>query len=351
MRIGIFGSASDAQCKAVKDKLERHGAEVIIVESQALNLGKACSFDGETFYYRGESLDDVGCWYLRFIMSPLPPSFFIEDNYYLYRDWFIEYMRRRERAGFQLSWLLYLALKGIPVVNPPEHGSVIQLKPFQLAAAKAVGLTIPKTLITNDPLLVKDFVNETGQVVYKPSMGGGLCHSFIENDFKHLNKITAAPVTFQEFVSGTCIRATFIGDELVSSVLLPSGYLDYRADPDYNAGKQIYHQVELPKEIMNQCITLLRNCGLLFSGVDFILRENGSFVFIEANSSPIYLDIENKTQVPISERLACYLLRLSSEPQDYYKAVESAGRTKSFVSYGLPFGTDISIGGRYDAQG
>ncbi len=350
MKIGIFGSQNDSQCIAVKQHLENLGAETVIVESQALNNGEPFSFDGDDFYYHGKSLKDVGAWYLRYISSPSAPVFSLENEYLLYRDWFIDYMRQRENSGFQLSLLLYLSLKGIPVVNPPEHGGVVQLKPFQLAAAKSVGLTIPKTLITNSPTQVKEFIKNVGNVVYKPSMGGGLCHIFVEEDYKRLDDITSSPVTFQECIDGTCVRVTIVGDKIISSVLIPSNYLDYRADPNYNSGGQTYEHVELPEEIMSACLKLLKTCGLLFSGVDFILRSDGKFIFIEANSSPIYLDIEQKTKDPISRELALYLIKIANYPNLYKESLNQAKRTKTFVSYAYPFNPDISIGGPYERE-
>ena len=351
MRIGIFGSAADQQCQAVKALLEQRGAEVVLVESQGLNHGQAFWFDGEDYWAGGRRLSDVGSWYLRHVMSPLPPAFAIEDRYYLYADWYTEYMRRRERFGFQLSWLLWLGLRGVPAVNPPEHGSVVQMKPYQLAAAAAAGLAVPRTLITNSPQRVREFVAETGEVVYKPSMGGGLCHALDKSATARLDAIAAAPVTFQERVRGTSIRVTVIGQEVVSAVRIPTAELDYRASQEHAAGKQTYEPMDLPPELVQRCLRLMQLCGLVFSGIDFIQRADGSFVFLEANSSPIYLDVEQKTRTPITAKLADFLLRLASEPAGYRQYLtEVESRASSFIDYALPFdptrGTGTQRGGR-----
>lgn len=348
MKIGIFGSSSDSQCKHLSNTLNNLGCETLIVESSSLNTGTSFAFDSKDFIYKGINTKSIDAWFLKYIMSPLPPAFMIDSEYYLYKDWFVEYMHKRERLGFEMSWLVSLSLRGVPLVNPPEHGSVIQLKPFQLAAANDVGLKIPRSLITNDAELVKDFIKEVQGVVYKPSMGGGLCHSFVEDDFKRLNDILKAPVTFQECVEGTCVRATIVGDEIVSSVTIESQYLDYRADPNYNSGKQQYKEIDLPDDIKEKTFKLLKDCGLLFSGVDFIVNENNEFIFIEANSSPIYLDIEEKMKHPITEKIANYLIKLAYAPELYKQSLSEAKRTKSFTSYGMPFNPDISIGGPYD---
>lgn len=344
MKIGIFGSSDDVQCQALSQIIINKGAEVVIVESQALNEGKDVHFDGKNFYYQNQLLNDVKSWYLRYIMSPLPPAFEMSNRYYLFRDWFIDYMQRREKFGFQLSWLLSLKQSGIPIVNPPEHGSVVQLKPFQLHAAQNVGLNIPKTLITNNPTRVRKFVEEVGSVVYKPSMGGSLCRIVDQSTLQDLDLIIKAPVIFQKKEEGTSVRLTFVGNEMVSAVAIPSQSMDYRSDPVYSGGGQIYQRVSVPLEIIEKCRKLMQQCGLLFSGIDFIMKEDGSFIFLEANSSPIYMDIEQKTQNPITLKLADYLFKLGNEPEWYRDFNEETDLSKkSLLNYGNPFNPSLGI--------
>lgn len=334
MKIGIFGSEHDAQCQALKAILEKKGGAAVIVESQGLNQGVDAAFDGERFFYAGQDLSDVKCWYLRYIMAPLPPAFEADDRYYLFADWFTEYMHRRERFSFQLSWLLALGFSGIPVVNPPEHGSVAQLKTFQLHAARASGLAIPKTLITNNSARVRQFVATTPTAIYKPAMGGSLCRPLDADALSRLEAISVSPVIFQEKIEGRAIRLTIIGEELVSAVAIPSSTLDYRADPQYADGRQTYEPVPIPIPLLDACLRLMRSCGLVFSGIDLIQKPDGAFVFLEANSSPLYLDIEQKTQAPITAKLADYLLRLGHEPSWHS---EAPPRPKSFLPYAYPF--------------
>lgn len=343
MKIGIFGSQRDAQCQAVSAMLRKRGVEVVMVESQGLNLGHDAAFTGEDFHYQQQLLHDVGGWYLRHIMSPMPPAYAQEDQYYLFNDWFVDYMQRRERFAFQLSWLIAESLRGKPVLNPPEHGSVLQLKPYQLLAARQVGFDTPRTVITNNPDRVRAFAREVDRVVYKPSMGGGLCLPLDERARERLDAITMAPVTFQEQVVGTSIRATLVGDDVVSCVKIPTASLDYRDDEAYQSGRQQYEEFALPDQTADKCRQLMRDCGLLFSGIDFIERADGSLVFLEANSSPIYLDIERKTLVPITDRLVCYLLDLANDHKRYQQRQGEACRTRNFVSYALPFDPKQSI--------
>lgn len=152
-----------------------------------------------------------------------------------------------------------------------------------------------------------------------------------------LDQIVKSPVIFQSQVLGTSVRLTLIGEELVSAVSIPTSHMDYRQDPVYASGQQLYEKVMVPDELVQKCVTLMRACGLVFSGLDFIKRPDGSYVFLEANSSPIYLDIEQKTKTPITEKLVEYMLFLANEPSWYKERMNQAERPKSFLKYANPF--------------
>ena len=57
----------------------------------------------------------------------------------------------------------------VPIINDPFCEARATYKPFQLAAAKKFGLDVPKTLMSNNADLIRDFVNSLGdKCVYKP---------------------------------------------------------------------------------------------------------------------------------------------------------------------------------------
>ncbi len=335
MKIGIFGSHNDPQSQLLISALKRRSAEVALVESTSIHTGTEFSYRNGSFFYNGERLDDVAGWFLRYVISPLPPRFKAGEDFVLYQDWFYEYMHRQERYTFQIAMLLAWGARGIPVVNPPENGGVMQIKTFQLDIARLSGLDIPRTLVTNNKEKVAQFKQEVGEVVFKPSMGGALCTPLDEEAEKELDLLRQSPVIFQERVKGTPVRVTMVGDQVVSCARIPSSRLDYRDNPGYNEGKQVYLPEFLPETIRLKCLEMMKNCGLLFSGIDFILQEDGRWVFLEANSSPIYLDIERKTGVSITDAIADHLLLLANDPERYRQAVQQAARTRSFVKYAM----------------
>lgn len=341
MRIGIIGTEQDGRCLGISRFLEQQQAEVVFVDSRSLEDGAAWSFDGSGFRYRGHALDSVAAWYMATYPPALPPGWTDYEEYFLYRDWFVDYMHKREHRHFFMSWLLSLHHRGVPMINPPEHALGQQLKPLELMLARAAGLDTPATLISNDPQAVAEFVKAHDEVIYKPLTGYGHCKQVGAAELQQLERIKAAPVIFQQRARGTSIRATFVDGEMVSAARLPSESLDYRDNADYEAGRQVYESTGLPRTVVERCQTYLASAGLLFAGIDLIETGDGRYVFLEANSSPMYLELEARTQHPITFELCTALLRYANDPQAYQQARAKGRQKQAFVSYALPFGDNL----------
>ncbi|WP_233261527.1 RimK family alpha-L-glutamate ligase [Vitiosangium sp. GDMCC 1.1324] len=305
MRIGIFGGASDVQCKAVAREAAALGADTLFIEPDALDRGLPLSMlDGQS-YYLGEPVDDLRGFYLRSIPAPYVPSLEHEGEFVLYEDWFTTFMHTRERASYFVAWLLQLAHRGVTLVNGPHAASVMQYKPFQLHALRSLGARVPRTLISNDPAAIRAFHASVKDVIYKPIMGGAVTRVLDDEALERLEDVTASPVIFQERAPGDDLRVMLVGDELVSCVAIetPEQHLDFRADPIYSGGGASYREVRLPESVQRFCREAARACGLTFAGID-IKHQGDAWVFLELNSSPIYLDVELKLGHPISRAIA-----------------------------------------------
>jgi glutathione synthase/RimK-type ligase-like ATP-grasp enzyme len=305
LRIGIFGDAADPQCAAVAREAAALGADTLYVDSRALDEGQPLSMlEGRTFYL-GQSVEDVRGFYLRHVPSPYVPALRRDDALVLYEDWFTTFTQTRERAAYFMAWLLQLAHRGDALVNGPHAASVLQYKPYQLHALKSLGAKVPRTLISNDPAAIRAFHAEVRDVIYKPLLGGALTRALDAEVLERLESVTASPVIFQERVRGEDLRVVLVGEELVSCVAIvtPEQHLDFRGDPVYGAGGAEYREVALPEPVERFCRQAARSCGLTLAGID--LKQRGDdFVFLELNSSPIYLDVELKRGHPISRAIA-----------------------------------------------
>lgn len=305
MRIGIFGDGNDPQCAAVAHEAGVLGAEAVIIDSEALEHGWPLSMKDDETWYLGQRVDDLRGFYLRFVPAPFVPALEQDETLVLYQDWHDQFMQTRERASYFVAWLLKLAHQGATLVNGPHAASVMQYKPFQLHALRSLGARVPRTLISNDPAAIRAFHAEVKDVIFKPIMGGAVTLGLDAEALERLDAVTASPVIFQERVRGDDLRVMLVGDEVVSCVAIdtPEQHLDFRADPIYSGGQASYREVPLPEPVKDFCRRAARACGLTFAGID-IKHHGDDYVFLELNSSPIYLDVEMKLGHPISRAIA-----------------------------------------------
>ncbi len=306
MKVGIFGSDDDPQVHAVAKELRALGADDVLIRADALHEGFPLSERDGRFNYRGIDTTEFEAFYLRGIPAPYAPAMERDDELVLYDDWFIRYMQERERASFYVAWLLSLQARGVRLINPPQAASVLQYKPFQLHALRESGAVVPRTLISNDPVAVRAFKAEVGDVIFKPIMGGAITQRLEGEALERLEDVASSPVIFQETIPGDDLRVMLAGNDIVSCVAIrtPSQHLDFRDDPVYSGGEATYEEVTLPDAVIDQCRKAARRCGLVFAGIDIKRAPDGRWVFLELNSSPIYLDVEWKLGHPISRAIA-----------------------------------------------
>jgi len=152
-----------------------------------------------------------------------------------------------------------------------------------------------------------------------------------------LDRIAQGPVTFQERIVGDNVRVTVVDDAIVSAVRIPSQTLDFRADDAYRRGATVYEAVDVPDEVAAGCRAMLRDVGLVISGIDFLVRD-GTWFFLEANPAPIWLDVEQKTGASISGAIASFLLRLAraAGAERLRARLQEAGTPSSFCRYAYP---------------
>jgi glutathione synthase/RimK-type ligase-like ATP-grasp enzyme len=200
-------------------------------------------------------------------------------------------------------------------VNPPLNDEVAARKAYQLDVARWVGLTIPETLITNDPAEARRFVaaHRSGGVIYK-------AFSATEQEWREtrlfgdaeeslLEQVRHAPVIFQEYVpAGVDLRVTVVGEAMFAAAIY-SQETSYRFDfrIDMNAAR--VEPFELPDETCGGLLRLMRRLGLQYGAIDLRRTPDGGIVFLEINPAGQWLFIEDRTRQPITTAMAHLLAR------------------------------------------
>lgn len=299
-RVGIFARVNDPIAQALKASIEARAAQARIFELATLALGAPVAFDNEEWLVDGDALSEFDAFFVRQI--PAETSWLGSPGETATSEtWWQRAQLSRERAHLAQSCVAHLELLGKRVLNPSASLPFDQ-KAYQLAALHRAGLPLPRTLVTNFPDAVRAFEADVGPLIFKPLGGGAETQVFDDAARERLTAPLPSPVIFQERVSGPDIRVTVVAGRIVSSVEIPTSHIDYRLGQDYRAGKQEYLPHALSNEGAAMALLAASTCQQVLSGVDLKLSKEG-YVVIEANSGPVYLDIERKTGAPITDAL------------------------------------------------
>ena len=296
----IFTGEFDVTADAVIVELERRHVPVFRCDPGAfpstLVLG-ARSGERWTGHLRTarRSLDltDVACaWWRR--PTPMTVSPDVPHS-----DW----VRAEAAAG------LRGVLATLPWLNHPDDIRAAEHKPLQLAMAAQIGLTVPPTLITNDPAEAREFAQRHGPIIYKPLTSGLL------DDNTVIYASTVDPATIDDSVTVTAhlfqqqvpkaheLRVTVVDDAILTArieALSDKARQDWRAD--YRNLR--YTTDRLPDHVAEKVRHLMRRLRLRFAALDFVVTPAGEHVFLEANPNGQWAWIEEETGLPIAAAIA-----------------------------------------------
>jgi ATP-grasp ribosomal peptide maturase len=208
-------------------------------------------------------------------------------------------------------------------VNHPEKEVSAGYKPFQLASARRLGLSIPRTLITNDPEAARSFIQGPGQsYIYKtlcvPEVVSDIYdHALVFTsrltlaDIEAIDTVRFTPCLLQQFVPKAFeIRATVINGKMFAVGL-------HAPDPDIDDWRQVtndltYSVYQMPADVEERSLRLVRELGLLFAAMDFVVTQEGEHVFLELNPSGQWTWLEAATGLPMVDTLADCLAPFSA---------------------------------------
>lgn len=206
-------------------------------------------------------------------------------------------------------------------VNHPAREREAENKLFQLRIAQAAGLTIPHTLMTNDPRQARRLFREVkGQLVAKlllpVSMSMSGASSFVytsrvtRSDLADLGRLRHSPMVFQELIPKYReLRVAVVGDRLFAGSIQAGesarGQVDWRLAAPAEVSWQ---PADIPREVARKLAVLMSRLGLVYGAIDLIETPTGEWVFLEVNPSGEWGMLERDLGYPISEALADALL-------------------------------------------
>lgn len=161
-------------------------------------------------------------------------------------------------------------------------------KPRQLAAAQRCGLTVPSSVVTNDPEAARAFCrHQGGQVIYKPLNGAPRA-----DDRSELYELFATPLTTSEITDDLAhnahllqarvpcaysVRIVVVGRAVFGvRIDAPGHEVDWRVEHD----ALTYTDIAVPDDVRDGLLAVLDTFGLVFCSSDWIVTPDEQWVFI-----------------------------------------------------------------------
>ncbi|MET9964553.1 ATP-grasp ribosomal peptide maturase [Streptomyces sp. NPDC006356] len=211
------------------------------------------------------------------------------------------------QVRYGLGGILH-ALQGPRWVNHPLREAAADYKPAQLAVAQRLGLTVPPTLVTNDPDKARQFTAAHGPVIAKtlrwtPYERDGVAMTswaepVVTDEID--DTLSAAPHLFQARVEKVADLRVLLVGRRVFAVRIDSGLLDWRTDYDALS----YSVVDLPERLEKALLAFLDHFGLVSGSFDLTLDGKGDFHWLELNPNGQWGWLEEKTGLEMSAAFA-----------------------------------------------
>lgn len=200
-------------------------------------------------------------------------------------------------------------------MNHPDSNSMASSKPKNLRLASNLGLKVPKTLISSDPIEISNWLEKHEKSIIK-AISYGLMErknsaemAFTQRIPKNFNVkediLPSVPILLQEEIEKEAdVRVTIVGKNVFSAVLSQEGKeIDWRA---HNSGDK-WNSFQLPEIIEKMCIKLCGKLKLEFAAIDLVKSISGDFFFLELNPNGQWVWIEEETGLPISDTIVQHL--------------------------------------------
>jgi hypothetical protein len=302
----IIAPNNDLHACAVVDALAQHHIDVEWVDFASLNrdirlslvLDSGADARLITAARRSINLSEVATvWWRRPLRPPEYAELGAETNAFVRGEW--EHFIEGLEAFVTSRW-----------VNKPSANRLAGRKGFQLVAARAEGLRVPRTVMTNDAEAVRALVEENIPLIYKRI--GATPRPLTATkplevaDLDRLDSLCNCPAIFQERIDAHLdIRVTAIGTDLYAVEIdsqIGESPLDWRFDHTVPFRPHV-----LDGETARRLRALMKRFELLYGAIDLRLTPEGEYVFLEINPSGQYLFVELLTQIPLSDRMAEFL--------------------------------------------
>ncbi|MBU2472784.1 hypothetical protein KKE74_02005 [Patescibacteria group bacterium] len=217
----------------------------------------------------------------------------------------------------QAIWSLFYDKKWI---DNPWAIYKAENKIYQLNIASKY-FTVPDTLITSDPVKVKDFYNRNdGKIIVKTLALAPMIDKVIytnrvtEELIENIDSLKMSPSIFQVEVYPKAYELRIVVvDSQIFAVKIDSQEdeqtaLDWRRKPKIDDYEVKIKQTDLPDHISDQIYRFMNILGLRFGCIDMAVTSSGKYIFFEINPNGQWYFIQANTGAQIAKSIAKMLV-------------------------------------------
>lgn len=301
----ILAPRSDIHADIVGRELVKRGCQVHMISGTDFPARRSVSlsFDGKststTFKQSGHHLNpaDYDVIWRRRGEYPLIDK----DNILPEEQMFAS----AEADDAALGWREVSASSKTRWINPTSEAVRSNNKPYQLLQAQKSGLTIPITLISNDPADIYDFYERHNQrIIYKPLTPAGFKEgeeiqaTFVElvepTFFDEPEVIALTPGIYQAYVEKAYeLRVNVFGSKVIATKINNQDDPDTAVDWRQHVEKTQLESYQLPASLENQLHDFMKRMGLIFGAIDILVDVDGNYIFLEVNQMGQFLWIDH----------------------------------------------------------
>ncbi len=218
-------------------------------------------------------------------------------------------------------------------MSNPENIRQASWKGEQLKRANAFGFDTPRTIITCDPGVARDFYKANrNKIVFKamsdPFLGAGklveqnptaepellaLGTKIINevDEYDGFESVKFVPCLFQAYVEKKKeYRVTIVGDKVFIAEI--DSQADERTLTDWRIAQLEVpmNAVKLPKDVEERCLSFVKSYGLSYSALDLILTPDDRYIFLENNPNGQFLFVDERLpELGIADAIAERLIQ------------------------------------------
>lgn len=213
---------------------------------------------------------------------------------------------------------IYSILESAYWISPVWAIRKAENKLYQLQLARKLGIHGPASIATNLPDSFNAFRSNHAECIIKPIRSGHI-QDDVNPEVVYTNLLTKVPTDeqikicpnyLQEHIYKKYdVRVTVVGNKTYA-VRIESQTTEV-TKIDWRKGENIlpHEVIDLPAHVHDQCIAITNALGLQFGAIDYVIDQNGNYVFLELNPNGQWAWIENITGLDISGAISDLLIK------------------------------------------